>query len=205
MSAVPDRLIPVGDQLPRRGPGFLPWLGLWILRLFDWRVTGELPNIAKAVVIVAPHTSNWDGLFGLAAIQALKLRVNAMGKDSLFIGPLGWLLRYMGAIPVDRGTSQGMVSQIAVRFHQEPALFLAIAPEGTRHGAERWKTGFYQIASEARVPILIVGFDYRHREVRIIKTLMPSGDAQADMHAIYAAYQGIQPRNPDKLSRPLRG
>lgn len=197
-------LIPVGDQVPRRGGGFLPWLGLLLLRLFGWRISGELPNVARAVVIVAPHTSNWDGLFGLSAIQALKLRVNTLGKNTLFIGPLGWLLRSMGVIPVERSSPQGMVRQIVARFHSRPALFLAVAPEGTRHAAERWKTGFYQIAFEAGVPIVLVAFDYSRREVRIIGSLQPSGDQNADLEQIYVHYRDIPARNPELLSAPLR-
>jgi 1-acyl-sn-glycerol-3-phosphate acyltransferase len=194
----------ISPLIPVRGAGFLPWLGLLLLRLFHWRITGELPNISKAVVIVAPHTSNWDGVFGLSAIQALKLRVNALGKDTLFVGPLGWLLRNIGVIPLDRSSPQGMVRQISERFRREEKMFLAIAPEGTRHAAQHWKTGFYQIAHQAGVPILLVAFDFARREVRILGTLMPSGDLQADMQTIYAAYRGIQAKYPDKLSQPIR-
>ncbi len=199
-----DVLIPVGDQVPRRGGGFLPWLGVFLLRLFGWRISGELPNVAQAVVIVAPHTSNWDGLFGLSAIQALKVRVNALGKNTLFIGPLGWLLRTIGVIPVDRSSPQGMVRQIVARFSSGAAMFLAVAPEGTRHAAERWKTGFYQIAHEAGVPIILVAFDYSRREVRVIGSLQTSGDQDADLERIYACYRGIPACNPELLSSPLR-
>jgi 1-acyl-sn-glycerol-3-phosphate acyltransferase len=197
-------LIPVGDLVPRRNAGFLPWLGLFLLRLFGWRISGALPNVSKAVVIVAPHTSNWDGIFGLSAIQALRVRVHAMGKDSLFVGPLGWLLRYMGAIPVDRNAPQGMVRQIVERFAADEKMFLAVAPEGTRHAATRWKTGFYQIALEAGVPIIMVAFDYARREVRILGSLQPRGDLEADMASIYQHYRGISARNPNLLSFPLR-
>lgn len=199
-----DVLIPVGDQVPRRGNGFLPRLGIFLLRVFRWRISGELPNVAQAVVIVAPHTSNWDGLFGLSAIQALQVRVNALGKNTLFVGPLGWLLHAIGVIPVDRSSPQGMVRQIVARFRSGMAMFLAVAPEGTRHAAERWKTGFYQIAHEAGVPIILVAFDYSRREVRIIGSLMPSGDQDADLEQIYAHYRGIPSRNPELLSAPLR-
>lgn len=196
-------LIPVGDQIPRRRAGFLPWLGLFLLRLFGWRVSGALPNVDRAVVIVAPHTSNWDGLFGLSAIQALRLRMSALGKDTLFVGPLGWLLRTIGVIPVDRSSPQGMVQQIVARFASGP-MFLAIAPEGTRHAAERWKTGFYQIAAEAGVPIILVAFDYSRREVRVLGSLQPTGDQAADLEQIYVHYRGVPARNPDLLSAPLR-
>jgi 1-acyl-sn-glycerol-3-phosphate acyltransferase len=197
-------LIPVGPNPPRRRGGFLSWLAVWIFRLFRWRISGELPNIPKAVVIVAPHTSNWDGLFGLSAIMALKLRVNALGKDTLFVGPLGWLLRTIGVIPVDRSSPQGMVRQIVARFRSGPAMFLAVAPEGTRHGAERWKTGFYQIAFDAGVPIILVAFDYQRREVRVLGSLQPTGDQDADLERIYACYRDVPARNPDLLSVPLR-
>ncbi|MDF1629933.1 MAG: lysophospholipid acyltransferase family protein [Alcanivoracaceae bacterium] len=198
-------LIPVGESPPRRRGGFLSWLAVWIFRLSRWRIAGELPDIPKAVVIVAPHTSNWDGVFGLSAIMALKLRVNALGKDTLFVGPLGWLLRNIGVIPLDRNSPQGMVKQISERFRREQKMFLAIAPEGTRHAAECWKTGFYLIAQEAGVPILLVAFDFARREVRILGTLLPSGDQQADLEKIYTCYRGIQAKHPDKLSHPIRG
>lgn len=197
-------LIPVGTNTPRTNGGLLAWLGLRILRLLNWRVTGQLPDIPKAVLIVAPHTSNWDGVLGLVAIQALKVRVNVLGKHSLFVGPLGWLLRYLGVIPVNRTAQQGMVQDIAERFRREEKLYLAIAPEGTRHAAERWKTGFYQIAQAAQVPIVLVGFNYQCNEVQILGSLMPSGDMVADLEEIYRRYRSVAAKNPDKLSQPLR-
>src|SRR5690554_6533398 len=197
-------LTPVGANTPRTDGGFLAWLGVWVLRLLGWRISGQLPNVPKAVLIAAPHTSNWDGVLGLSAIQGLKVRVNVLGKDSLFVGPLGWLLRHLGVIPVNRASHQGMVEDIAERFRREQKLYLAIAPEGTRHAAERWKTGFYQIAQAAQVPIVLVGFNYQCNEVQILGSLMPSGDMAADLDEIYRRYRSVAAKNPDKLSGPLR-
>lgn len=197
-------LIPVGENTPRTNGGFLAWLGVQLLRLLGWRVTGQLPDVPKAVLIMAPHTSNWDGVLGLAAIQGLKVRVNVLGKDSLFVGPLGWLLRHLGVIPVNRTSHQGMVEDIAARFRREEKLYLAIAPEGTRHAAEYWKTGFYQIAQAAQVPIVLVAFNYQCNEAQILSSLMPTGDMQADLEEIYRRYRGIPAKNPAKLSQPLR-
>jgi len=105
-----------------------------------------------------------------------------------------------------KGTGLGLfvVRQIVERFRQTPAMFLAIAPEGTRHAAERWKTGFYQIALEAGVPIILVAFDYSRREVRVMGSLQPGGDQEADLERIYAHYRGVPACNPELLSLPLR-
>ena len=197
-------LIPVGGRVPRRGGHLLSWLGWLVLRVSGWRVSGDLPDVSRAVVIVAPHTSNWDGLFGLSAVLALKLRVNVLGKHSLFVGPLGWLLRHLGVIPLDRRAPQGTVRHLVERFEREERFFLGVAPEGTRHAATRWKTGFYQVAREAGVPIILAALDYARREARILGTLEPGADREADMARIYQAYRSIRPRKPERLSQPLR-
>lgn len=194
----------IGGQVPRRGNNFSCWLGSWLLRRLGWRITGTFPDVAQAVVIGAPHTSNWDGVFGVAAVLALRLRIVLMGKDSLFRGPAAPLLRWIGLIPVDRTSAAGVVEQSVAKFREKPQLFLGIAPEGTRKGAAEWKTGFYRIASEARVPILVAVFDYGKREVRLPLTLYPSGNFDADMTRILDCYRGVVPKRPQRLSGPLR-
>lgn len=199
-----QRIIDVGDQVPRRGNAFFAWLGLMLLRLMGWRVVGALPNVSKAVVIGAPHTSNRDGLVAAGVILALRLRITIMAKDNLFRGPFAFFFRFLGAIPVERDHPHGLVGASAEKFREKDKLFLGMAPEGTRKGAEKWKTGFYQIALAAQVPIVVAVLDFGKKEVRLPLTLIPSGDQAADMQAIMACYKGVVPARPERLSAPLR-
>lgn len=194
----------LGDQVPKRGNRFSKWLGELVLWLLGWRITGAFPNVKKAVVVVAPHTSNWDGILGITGILALGLKIGLMGKDSIFRGPFGPVLRWLGLIPIARDSAAGVVEQSVAKFGERDALFLGIAPEGTRHGAEEWKTGFYRIAVDADVPILLAVLDYAKREMRLSLTLYPSGDADADMETILSYYRGVSPKHPERLSGPLR-
>lgn len=193
-----------GAAVPRRGNRFFQWLGTAVLHAMGWRITGTFPDVPKAVVIGAPHTSNQDGVIAVAAVLALRLRIVLMGKHSLFRGPFGPVLRWFGLIPVDRTSAAGVVEQSVARFREREQLFLGMAPEGTRHGAEEWKTGFYRIAVNAGVPIMVAVLDYGKREVRLPLTFMPCGDVDADMQRILECYRGVMPKRPERLSRPLR-
>lgn len=193
-----------GPSVPRRGNRFFQWLGTVFLHLLGWRITGQFPDVPKAVIIGAPHTSNWDGVLAVAAVLALRLRIVLMGKHSLFKGPFAPLLRWLGLIPIDRSSAAGVVDQSVSRFREREQMFLGMAPEGTRHSAQEWKTGFYRIACDAGVPIVLAVLDYGKREIRLPLTFMPSGDLDADMDKILTCYRGIVPRRPERLSLPLR-
>ena len=149
---------------PRSRPGRLAQLvgRLW-LRSFGWRVEGRLPHHTRAVVIAAPHTSNWDLPFMLAVSWVLGVRPAWLGKDGLFRPPFGALMRWLGGIPVDRRAPGGMVTQAAARLRAADRLLLVVPPSGTRSRAPHWKSGFYHIASAAGVPILCTFLDYRRR------------------------------------------
>jgi len=166
-------------------------LGLAYLRLSGWRVEGAFPEDPKCVIIVAPHTSNWDFPLGLAVLFALELRASWLGKHTLFRAPFGPLLRRMGGIPVDRRASHGVVGECVRAFEAAPSLALALAPEGTRKGVSQWKTGFYQIAAQAGVPILPVGFDFRAHVVQLMPPFHPTGDLEADLPRIQALFREI--------------
>lgn len=196
----PDGL---GADVPRRGHWLLAGLGRLILTLMGWRIVGELPNVPRAVLAVAPHTSNIDGVIGLSAIQALQVDVRFMGKHTLFQGQFGKLMYWLGGIPVDRDNAKDLVEQTAHVMQQTPC-WLGIAPEGTRNGAERWKTGFYRIAEAQGIPIVVLGFCYRRRQVRIVGSVMPSGNMEADLDQMVRMLADIVPRHPEKLSLPFR-
>jgi 1-acyl-sn-glycerol-3-phosphate acyltransferase len=177
-------------RLPRRGNAFTRACGRVVLRLLGWRTEGTLPDVPRLVVIAAPHSSNWDFVVGIAFVIALGVRVSFIGKAELFRGPLGWLLGWMGGLPVDRTHPEGVVDRLAARFHSEPALVLAIAPEGTRKPGAEWKTGFYRIAVKAGVPIAPGYFDWGRRTVGIAEPFHPTGDLERDLPLIRRIYAG---------------
>ncbi len=150
-----------------------------------WRVFDETGGgIRKAVIVAAPHTSNWDFIYYLGATRDLGIFPHFMGKASLFRWPLGRFMRDMGGVPVDRAHSRDMVGQMVDAFAAREDFLLTIAPEGTREGATRWKTGFYQIALRAGVPILCGVINYRNRTIHLRGPVWPGGDYRADMTKI---------------------
>ena len=183
--------------LPRVGGPVRRAIGRAILRLMGWRFTGEIPNARKLVLIVAPHTSNWDFVVGFAAKLALSLRAKYLGKDSLFRAPWGWFFRITGGIPVDRGNSHRVVEQVVAEFARRDQMVLALAPEGTRKKVAEWRSGFWHIARGAGVPILMVAFDFGTREIRLGPALMPGEDLATDMARIRAHYATVRGRNPE--------
>jgi 1-acyl-sn-glycerol-3-phosphate acyltransferase len=167
-------------------------LGQTYLRLGGWRIEGAFPTDPRFIVIVAPHTSNWDFSLGVAVVFALELRVSWLGKHTLFKPPFKGFFRWLGGIPVNRSASHGVVGACVRAFDEHPALMLALAPEGTRKGVSQWKTGFYRIAVEAGVPILPVGFDYRDHAVRLLPVFTPTGDLEGDLPRIQALYGEVR-------------
>ncbi len=177
-------------------------LGALYLRVFGWRVEGRLPEGTKAVAIAAPHTSNWDLPLMLAVSYVLGVKPSWLGKRQLFRGPLGWLLRRLGGVPVDRGRRTNLVQQVADYFGTVDQLFLVIPPSGTRKRATHWKSGFYHIARGARVPIICAFLDYRRKVGGIGPTVVP-GDVRADMEMIRAFYAPVMGKYP-ALTTPVR-
>lgn len=189
-----------GLQIPRWGNPITEWIGKGVLRLFGWRLDVTLPDTPKMIVILAPHTSNWDFVFGLAAILALRVRVHWFGKHTLFTPLFRGLLTKLGGIPLDRSAAGGVVGQTAQRFRQEKQLVIGLSPEGTRSLAPKWKSGFYQIAHAAHVPIVPAYLDYQTRTVGLGPTLIPSGDYATDLEILQSFYRGITPKRPDNFA-----
>lgn len=198
-----SRVLTLGPNVPRRGNRLSQWIGLILMHLIGWRMRGEFPNVPKGMLVIAPHTSNYDGVVSVAAILALRLQLFFFVKDSAFIWPLGGLMRWFGAVPVDRESSRDMVGFTANRYNNSDALMLAIAPEGTRKSSPAWKTGFYWIAHRAGVPLIMVSFDYGKKEVVILGSFTPTGNIEQDLPLIIGSFKGMVPRHPDRLSAPL--
>jgi 1-acyl-sn-glycerol-3-phosphate acyltransferase len=168
-------------------------LGAAWLRASGWRLTGTFPDVPKAVIIVAPHSSNWDGLHGLAMKQVLGLDVRFVAKRQLFWWPLGPILRSLGAVAVDRSAATDLVTEAVAQFDSRERFWLCLTPEGTRKPVARWKTGFWRIARAANVPIVPAYFHYPEKRIGIGPALMPGDDMQADVERLrtfYAPWQG---------------
>lgn len=169
------------------------------LKLGGWRVEGDWPGLDQAVLVAAPHTSNWDGVNMLATAGFYRVRLRWMGKKSLTHGPFGWLIAALGCVPIDRSANHDVVNTMRDVFAAEPRMILAIPPEGTRSAVREWKSGFYQIALGAGVPILVSVLDYGAKTVRLAAVVTPSGDYATDLAAIRAHYQDARGRRPENF------
>lgn len=197
-----DRLLPaMPPNVPRVKPNTLArWFGRTVLRLGGWRMQGELPDIPRMVVIGAPHSSNWDGVWAFSAKMALGLDLKVLGKQELFWWPMGYFLRRLGVIAVDRRSARGVVEQVADRIRNAPdgKFWFGIAPEGTRSRVERWKPGFWKIAKAAGVPVLPMYFHYGKKIIGVAQPVELSDDMHADIQQIHDWYRTVSSgRNRD--------
>jgi 1-acyl-sn-glycerol-3-phosphate acyltransferase len=167
-------------------------IGRAVLRLMGWRIEGAIPDVPKIVIAVAPHTSNWDFVVGAAAMFALDLRLSFLAKHTLFRGPFGAMLRWMGGIAVDRESPHGVVGDAVAAFGRADQRVLAITPQGTRRPGARYKSGFLHIARGARVPVLLATLDYAARSVRLGPPFEYGDDAEADIARIEAFFAGVR-------------
>lgn len=187
------------DDAPRRDSAFLQNVGRTALRLAGWRIVGDVPRLPKFVLVVAPHTSNWDFFVGVAAMFALDLEANWLGKASLFIEPAGTVLRWLGGRPVRRESPEGVVADVAALVRASPQFILALAPEGTRKRVDQWRTGFYRIAEATGMPIVPVWFDWSRREIGLGTLLAPTGDMNADLATLQRNYRAEMGRHPQNF------
>jgi 1-acyl-sn-glycerol-3-phosphate acyltransferase len=185
--------------LPPRMPQFAPnaWRRAcaWFLRRSGWRVQGQFPDEPRLVMIAAPHSSWWDGVWGLLFKVALGADIAFMAKRELFRGPLGWLLRRLGGIPIERAAAHGLVDQVVARLATTPRFWIGLTPEGTRRHVTRWKSGFWHIARAAGVPILPIAFDYPSRTITLGPPRHASPDLGADLAALRAFYAPFRGRH----------
>ena len=167
-----------------------------------WTIAGSLPSDRKFVIMGASHTSNWDFLVFLGAVHALGRRVHFIGKQSLFKWPMGGFMRALGGVPVDRSAPQDLVSQIVAQFDAHDEFILVIAPEGTRSATKNWKTGFYQIALKAGVPIICAGPDYPTKRGVFGPVIRPTGNYDEDLTPAFAFFRTLAPRHPERAAFP---
>ena len=171
-----------------------------ILKVLGWKIVIDDPGVNKYVLIVAPHTSNWDFPLGVIISRAIKLDAHFIAKHTVFRRPFGWFFRSLGGIPVYRGQGRNLSEQLAEHFHARDHFILAIAPEGTRSKLDHWKTGFYHIARAADVPIVMAYLDYGRKEVMMGGMFMPSADMEACFGRIREFYEGHEGKRPENAS-----
>ncbi len=169
--------------------------------IIGWKCEGDVPkDITKAIFLLAPHTSNIDFYVGRLYCWIKGIPIKLLIKKEAFDGPLGWLLKKAGGIPVDRSRATSKVIQVANMFEEYDPMLLGIAPEGTRKLAKRWKMGFYHIAVQANVPILLSYFDYKRKVAGVGPPFYPTGDAEKDMKRIEDFYRDITAKFPEQFN-----
>jgi len=168
-----------------------------LLALFGWRVLSIPPPMQKGVVIIYPHTSNWDFILGILTRSVLGLRMHWVGKHTLFKWPFESIMRALGGVPVDRSQTRGLVEQLKKEFDRYQQFFLTITPEGTRSYSKYWKSGFYHIALGLKLPLGLATFNYEKREVHLTEWLMLTGDVERDLDTIRNVYRNCRGRHPE--------
>lgn len=178
--------------------GFFYLLSVLWLRVAGWKTIGTPSSENKFVMIAYPHTSNWDVPLTIAICMVYRLKIYWMGKASLFRGPMGPLMKWLGGIPVKMGESGNVVRQTINVFNQSTSLIIVIAPEANRAYVQKWRTGFYHIAAGANVPIVLGFLDFSRKEGGYLASYIPTGDVDRDLAIIKAQYQGIKGKYADQ-------
>ncbi|NCG19197.1 MAG: acyltransferase [Rhodobacterales bacterium] len=173
------------------------WIGRIWMTVFGWDVEGEPPQESHAVIIAAPHTSNWDLPHMIAAAWVFRMRISWLGKDSLFKWPFGGFMTAIGGLPVNRKAPHGLVREVANKLQAPQPLFLAIPPSGTRTFKPTWKSGFYWISNTAGVPVVVGFLDYKRKRANLGYTFRTSGDVIADMDKVRAIYASVEAKFPE--------
>ncbi|MCP4141143.1 MAG: glycerol acyltransferase [Chloroflexi bacterium] len=169
----------------------------FVLRLIGWGLVEELPPSEKYILVGAHHTSNWDWAIGFLMMASLGLKPRWVGKDSLFRGIAGPVMRWLGGISVLRGAKQNFVGQIVGIYNDSKALVIALSPEGTRKYVDHWKTGFYHIAKGAKVSVAMAFLDYSKKVCGIGGHFMPTENLKADMQILKEFYKDVVGKFPE--------
>ncbi len=170
-------------------------------RLKGWKTGTPFPSeITHCIVIAAPHTSNWDFVYGIVSINLFNLKINYLAKKELFVWPIKNIFLKSGGIPVERKGSHKLVESMIELFSTNERLILAIPPEGTRKRVNKWKSGFYHIALSANIPVVLGYIDYKTRTAGFGPTLWMTGNKKEDAQKIRAFYETVQAKNPNDFN-----
>lgn len=190
MFSIPKQFIAKRNRL-------LPYIGTTLLSVTGWRVEGEIPDMKKLLVVFAPHTSNWDFVYGMAMVLSLKIKIYWLGKHTIFKKGFRRLLKSLGGIPVNRGDSKNIIKDITAFANQEGGFLIGLSPEGTRKRVENWKSGFLRMANSLECPILLVGIDYPSKVIKFTDLFYPTGDNQRDIDYLKKYYKDFIGKIPE--------
>ena len=176
-----------------------------LLKSFGWKLVNKIEEKLpkKAIVVAAPHTSNWDFVLGLLCFRGLGVKASFLIKKELFFFPMSLLLRSLGGIPVDRNKKNNVVRDVLKEFKERDELYLTITPEGTRKPVKRWKDGYHRIAKAAEVPVVLSYIDAKFKEVGVLKIYELQGDAKYDTLEIQKLYKNVTAIHPEKFILPF--
>ncbi len=172
---------------------FIPRL---IFKISGWKTKGTAPPLKKFVIIGAPHTSNWDFVFGLCAWKLYGVNPRYLIKKELYFFPLNLFFKATGGLAVDRKKSSNLTEAIVKMFNERESLVTIIPPEGTRKLVKRWRTGFYYVALHAKVPIVMGSMDYKKKETNLSEPFWPTGDIEKDFLVFREFFKDVTPKNP---------
>ena len=180
----------------------MQWLAKLIYsKILGWQVVGNMSlsktTIKKAVIIAAPHTSWHDFYISVLLRSVLNIKTNFIGKKELFVFPIGWILRQLGGAPINRHTKESKVITIANLFKETEEFRMALAPEGTRKKVDKWRTGFYYIAKEAKVPIIMFTLDFENKQNKISEPFYPTDNMDADFEYMRSFFKGVKGKVPE--------
>lgn len=175
-----------------------PILILVFEKILGWKVVGNKPQLKKFVIIVAPHTSNWDFVIGIWVGSRLRLKTWFIGKKELFVFPFGYFFRWLGGFPVDRSKGSDLVLKIVDIFNSRSEFNIALSPEGTRKYNPNWKTGFYRIATQAGIPIYMAAIDFKSKSVVLSEPFFPTNNMDKDLEEIKTFFRQYQGKYPEK-------
>jgi len=188
----------VNEHVPQMGNRISRSISEFILTIMGWKIKGAFPNEPKLVFIGAPHTSNWDMVLAVAAMQSVGLRASWMMKRQAFFWPLGGLFKRLGGVPIDRSAKNDVINQMANWFQAQDKAYLGLTPEGTRSKVQSYKRGYLRIAYAAKIPVFLVAVDAKNKHVVLDKVWPLTGDIDIDNQNIKAYYDtnytGIRPQ-----------
>ena len=173
-------------------------IGKFLLCLSGWKIEGTLPNVKRIVVVSAPHTSNWDFIFGMIIVLGIDIKVKFLAKESIFVPVFKILLNNLGGIPVNRNNPELLVQKIADYSKNNEGVLIAVTPEGTRKKVTKWKTGFLRIAKISDSIILPLGIDYPSKTFTLEKVFNPTGENEKDIIALKLILKNYIGRHPSR-------
>ncbi|MDR0790368.1 MAG: 1-acyl-sn-glycerol-3-phosphate acyltransferase [Bacteroidales bacterium] len=179
----------------------MKWIAGFIMALFGWRMTGEVtPSVKNCVIIAAPHTSNWDFVWGRCVFWILGVNAKFIIKKEMFVFPFGYILKAFGGIPVERGSKSNLIDTCVKNLQQNDKYSIVITPEGTRKYTKHWKKGFYEIAHKANVPIQLCWLDYEKKLGGVGIPFYPTGNYEADLAEIQSFYKDKVAKYPKNFN-----